>query len=282
MSSNRVQHGKTVFQKKWLSEERFKFWFKPGKKASEPICAICNNATINVEKMRVAALLSHGQGTKHKSNLDCFSLVSRLYFQGNTSTASEAPSAIKSTLTLDNLIDSVSAAKAEIRWVLKVVDSNFSLRSCPDLNDLFESCFQIAQLPKTSSWAKQWGYYINFGVAPYVRKLLKETIEISPFLTILSNGSLNGYVQKEQMDIKVIFWCDGKCKVTTRYLDSKFLANCLMLSMDGPNTSWSVLNKVSSPRQQMELPSFFDVGCCGLHTLWSLSKWSSCNKLTTW
>ena len=87
--------------------------------------------------MGVAALLSHAQGKKHKSNLDCFSAVSRLYFQGNTSTASEAPSARKSTSTLDSLIVPVSAAKAEIRWVLKVVDSNFSLRSCLDLNDLF-------------------------------------------------------------------------------------------------------------------------------------------------
>ena len=29
---------------------------------------------------------------KNKSNVDCFSPVSRVYFQGNTSTASEAPS----------------------------------------------------------------------------------------------------------------------------------------------------------------------------------------------
>lgn len=61
------------------------------------------------------------------------------------------------------------------------------------------------------------------------------------------------------MDIKIRFWCDDKCKVTARYLDSKFLAygnaetirsalvktlngldnrNCLMLSMGGPNTNW--------------------------------------------
>ena len=135
------------------------------------------------------------------------------------------------------------------------------------------------QLSKTKC-----GYYIYFGVAPYVRKLLKETIEISRFLTILSNESLNGYFQKEQMDIKIRFWCNDKCKVTTTYCDFKFLAcrntetmssaliktldeldnrNCLMLSVDGPNTNWSVLDKVSFHCQQMELPSFFDVGCCG-------------------
>ena len=64
MLSNRAQHGKTVFQNKWLSEERLKLWLKPGKKTSEAICAICNNATINVEKIGVAVLLYHAQSKK--------------------------------------------------------------------------------------------------------------------------------------------------------------------------------------------------------------------------
>ena len=138
MSANRVQHGKTVYQNKWLSEERFKLWLKHGKKASEAICPICNNATINVKKMGVAAMLSHTQGKKN-INIDCFAPVSRLCFQCNSSMASEASSARKSTSALENLIVPVSAAKAEIRWVLKVVDSNFSLRPT-----FFKSCFWIA------------------------------------------------------------------------------------------------------------------------------------------
>ena len=151
MSSNRAQHGKTFFQNKWLSEERFKLWIKPGKKTSEAIRAICNNATVNIEKMGFVDLLSHAQDKKHKSNVDCFSPVSRLYFQGNTSTASEAPFATKSTSILDNLMVPVSAAKAEIRWVLKVVDSNISLRSCLDLNDLFQVMLPDSTIAKTSS-----------------------------------------------------------------------------------------------------------------------------------
>ena len=66
------------------------------------------------------------------------------------------------------------------------------------------------------------------------------------------------------MDIKIRFCSDDKCKVATRYLDSKSLPcgngetissalietldgldnrNCFMLSMDGTNTNWSVLEK---------------------------------------
>ena len=100
-------------------------------------------------------------------NVDCFPPVTRLYFQGNTSRASEAPSARKSTSTLDSIIVPVSAAKAEIRWDLKVVDSNFSLRSCLDLNDLFQVMFPDRTIAKNFQLSKtKCGYYINFGVAP--------------------------------------------------------------------------------------------------------------------
>ena len=224
---------------------------------------------------------------KNKSNVDCFSPVSRLYFQGNTSEASEAPSARKSTSTLDNLIVPVSAAKTEVRWVLKMIDFNFPLRSCLYLNDLFQVMLLNSEIAQNFQLSKtKCGHYINFDVAPYVRKILKETMEILHFLTVLFRESLNGYVQKEQMVIKIRFWCNDKCKMTTRYLDSKFLArgyaesisstliealdglgnrNCLILTMNGPNNNWSVLEKVPSHGQQMELASSFDVGCYGFH-----------------
>ena len=99
------------------------------------------------------------------------------------------------------------------------------MRSCLDLNDLFQVMFRDRTIAKNFQLSKtKCGYYINFGVTPYARKLIKETIEISPFLTILFNENLDGYVQKEQIDIKIRFWCDDKCKVITRCLNSKFLA----------------------------------------------------------
>ena len=170
--------------------------------------------------MVVAALPSYTQGKKHKSNVDffffsCFQII--LSRQYNTSTESEALSARKSSSKLGNLVIPVSAAKAEIRWVLKVVDSNFSLRSCLNFNDLFRVMFLDSTITKNFGLIKKkCEYYINIVIASYVRRLSKETTEISSFLTIYT---LNGYVQKEQRNIKIRFWCDGKCdkcKMTTR------------------------------------------------------------------
>ena len=37
--------------------------------------------------------------------------------------------------------------------------------------------------------------------------------------------------------------------------------------MDGPNTNWAVLNKVTDHRNKNELPQIMDVGSCGLHVV---------------
>ena len=171
--------------------------------------------------MVVAALPSYTQGKKHKSNVDfffyCFQII--LSRQYNTSTESEALSARKLAISskLGNLIIPVSVAKAEIRWVLKEVDSNFSLRSCLDFNDLFRVMFVDGTITKNFQLNKtKREYCIKIVVTSYVRRLSKETTEFSSFLTILFDESLNGYVQKEQRSIKIRFWCDDKCKMTTR------------------------------------------------------------------
>ena len=102
------------------------------------------------------------------------------------------------------------------------------------------------------------------------------------------------------MDIKIRFWSDDECQVTTPCYDSNVLTcsnaensntlvermnelcnkNCIMLLMDGPNTNWSVLDKVSSQLKQIQLSSFFEVCCYWLHTVYGgfqtgavLNKW---------
>ena len=94
----------------------------------------------NVEKKWLGALHSHLQGKKHKGiRVDSYSPASTMFFQGNLSAQKTDAVSVKKPATLDNLVVSVSAAKREIRYVIKLVDSNFSLRSCFDLNNFFAS-----------------------------------------------------------------------------------------------------------------------------------------------
>ena len=45
------------------------------------------------------------------------------------------------------------------------------------------------------------GYFVTFGMAPYLRKMLINNINSSPFYSVLFDESLNEMLQTEQMDI---------------------------------------------------------------------------------
>ena len=59
--------------------------------------------------------------------------------------------------------------KAEIRWCLKVVDSNFSLNSCNKLSELFSVMFsQSANMFRMGN--DKCAYVLSYGLAPYMHK----------------------------------------------------------------------------------------------------------------
>ena len=90
------------------------------------------------------------------------------------------------------------------------------------------------------------------------------------------------------MDISIRFWDDIAGEAVTRYFDSRFFKrpnadNILeellkattnlptkslsMLSMHGPNTNWSIHEKLKNIRSREEVPQLFEVGSCGLHVI---------------
>ena len=85
--------------------------------------------------------------------------------------------------TMDTYIMPLSVAHAEIRWVMEVVTSHFSLRSCLDIKDLFSSMFPDSQIASQFSMSKtKCGYLNNYGLAPYYKeKLLIGDQKISIF-----------------------------------------------------------------------------------------------------
>ena len=72
--------------------------------------------------------------------------------------------------TIDSLIILLSVLKAEIRWVLKVVSSSFSLRLCLNLNALFKEMFSDSKIAENLKLSKsKCGYYVTYGIAPYLK-----------------------------------------------------------------------------------------------------------------
>ena len=106
--------------------------------------------------------------------------------------------------TLETMVEKANVLLAEIRWVLKVVQSRYSQRSCNDINELFQVMFPGHKIiEKCSCGRTKCGYIINHGLAHYFVELLLEKIKISPKYVLSFNESLNKKLQKGQMDILV-------------------------------------------------------------------------------
>ena len=125
---------------------------------------------------------------------------------------------------VDAIMLPLSVQHAEISWVLKVIMSHFSLRSCLDINTLFQCMFpDLATAEKFQLSKTKCAYYINYGLAPYFRGVLLSDIGKSPVFSLLFDESLNRVLQQEQMDSQIRFWCDDTGRAITRYFYSSFL-----------------------------------------------------------
>ena len=100
--------------------------------------------------MGVSALLSHSQGKKHKEREKQQPPLSRLFFQSSSQHSKENKSREHSKVKkVDAMLIPVSVSLAEIRWTLKVVSSSFSLRSCLNLNALFQEMFSDSKIAES-------------------------------------------------------------------------------------------------------------------------------------
>ena len=282
-------HGKSIFNESWLSDAQFKKWLKKVPDKNKAMCGLCNTL-IDITIMRKSALTSHAKGNKHKLNVKNLNPISSLYFTTNVpKPTSSKNSQLASSSRVDTLISTFAVSHAEIRWVLKILTAHHSYRSCLNLNILFQTMFPDSEIAKSFQLSKtKCTYYVLYGLAPYFREILLQEIKASPAYSILFDESLNHQLQEEQMDVQVRFWNDKAGEVQTRYLESKFFKRpnadkildellkatdvlpsepMVMLSMDGPNTNWKVLDKLKSHRMENELPQIVDVGSCGLHVV---------------
>ena len=65
------------------------------------------------------------------------------------------------------MVERENVLLAEIRWVLKEVQSRYSQRSCDDINELFQVMFPGHKtIEKFSRDRNECGYIINHVIAP--------------------------------------------------------------------------------------------------------------------
>ena len=66
-------------------------------------------------------------------------------------------------------------------------------------------------------------YFINCGLAPYIKEQFKKYISSSPLYVVSFDECMSSVLQNEQMDVAIRFWNNSKKQAETRYLTSEFL-----------------------------------------------------------
>ena len=74
-----------------------------------------------------------------------------------------------------------------------------SVRAMVFLNSLSECSVVIAKF--FTLGRKKCSYFINFGIAPYLKELLLAKLKSSDFFVTCYDESLNRVLQEEQMDV---------------------------------------------------------------------------------
>ena len=146
--------------------------------------------------------------------------------------------------------------RAEIWWVLKVVSSGYSFNSCEDVRFVWKQMFPDSDIVRGITCADTKCMYLScYGIAPFIKHRLMQGLSNECFV-LMFDESPNRKMQTKQMDLLVRFWQGSR--VSSRYLTSCFmgkatandiveritgsleglnLANCVQLSMDGPNVN---------------------------------------------
>jgi hypothetical protein len=302
---------KCKFQIEWLRKDEFSGWiYSVERDIYSAGCKLCQKEFL-LSNMGLRAVKSHAESKRHSDRVASLkqqpkvssllqstcSLVPTIHALSNT-----APSLISDVslhteknkaIVMNNYVIKDDVTKAEIRWAINCVTKHQSYRSCDGVADLFRSMFPDSSIANQFSMGRdKITYYVVFGLSPFFLQEVFNQLKLCDSFVVSFDESLNGVLQKEQMDIIVRFWDDTAQQVQTKYIGSAFVGRCraedlllhlkntlngldlkkiVQLSMDGPNVNWKLFRllqeKIAEESVDPSFPRILDTGCCSLHVV---------------
>ena len=111
--------------------------------------------------------------------------------------------------------------------------------------------FEDSKIAKSfSRGSTKISYNIVFGLAPFVKNLLLESVDKVKYYSLSFDESYNRIMKKGQVDMLVRFWDSDKDCVQTRYLDSSLLGKTSAIEIYEKFTS-----KVIDPTKLLQVLS---------------------------
>lgn len=306
--------GKCKFSSTWLSRRSDdgvlnSQWLTEGD-STNAYCSICS-ASINVTR-GYQAVEAHMKTGKHKKNLSAklsesqqqiqvvpgkelvslpsvssASGVSTLNVRADVSTSQQYAGG---AFSLELVCRRDATTRAEILWVLKVVMSNYSFRSCDDTTLLFKSMFpsSVDILHTMTLNRTKASYYATQAIGPYFYRLLtKDVVECGSYYTLFYDETRNSENKKE-LQIAIRYWSNSHNQVIISHLETLFLGSAdaktlkdsillaihranlplkklLMLGSDGPNVNKAVFKLMNEEVKLVRSQSLLNIGTCFIH-----------------
>ena len=288
--------GRCTFNKSWLQSDEFKEWLEENKKSVHKFgCKLCRKHDLSLSDTGIASLRRHVKSKKHQ-DITTAEATNGNFFQSKKRKAPEKVVDLTSG-TIESLPKKVAVmectktaeTKAEILWTLNCVMENSSCRSNDDKALLFRTMFPDSDIARKFTLGRtKYLYYLNEGIAEYLKDDLDALILKSSHFTASYDESMNDVLQKCQMDILIKCWDSEKEEAVTRYYSSKFLGHATatillstflsaiskldadkmtQCSMDGPKVNLLFYKNLVASRKKDEKKGLIDLGTCNLHVV---------------
>lgn len=280
-------------------------WLKRDPQSSSIVhCTICPSV-IQCNLKGFQSVQQHMNTQKHRKNVEVKLVPSQLRLSSNHSSSSSSLSSesTSSALAVQRSVETPSVStlslldtrndsiKAEIIWTLKVVQSNYSGRSCENLGETFRAMFQSNPISEHFSLGKfKVAYMITDCVGPHFRNLFLEDVKGS-FYSLCYDETTNE-ASKKELQVGARYYSEKTKRVQQHHLETFFIENStgetikkflelslknsspylnlnhmLTLGRDGPNTNKKVFRLMSEEFKKETGKNLLEIGSCNLHTV---------------
>ena len=170
--------------------------------------------------MGIRTLEIHLKGPSHEADAEKV----KNFFRSSTSpTSTHQP---QHQGKIDEIVTNSAISAVEIQWALKSMIAGYSNNSNADSSRLFLSMFPDPNIAKKYHLGPdKLRYSVNFGLGPYFKNILMDSIGKSTPFVISFDEPLNKATQSSEVDFLVQYFDVSEMKVSKRCVTSVFLGH---------------------------------------------------------
>jgi hypothetical protein len=249
------------------------------------LCSLCSSQ-FSCDKKGFQSVQQHYSTEVHKSNAKVLLDANQLQLTSRAVSAKDG----NAQLQLGAKRDIASAA--ELRFVMKCVQSNLPLCACDGTPRLFKEMFPDSQaVSGFTLCAKKAAYLLTDALDPFFRDHFFKDVKNSRMYSVSFDETTNVKSRKE-LQVRVKYWSESSCIRVSRHMSTVFIGKAtaeilvetlvnvisetglslndiVSVSCDGPNVNKKVIELLNGRIKDSfpQRPALFDLGTCPVHVV---------------